>query len=249
MAGNTNFPTGLDDDSSLYDVTDGVSSIVAAHHNNIKEAIKAIERSLGIINTSSATAVDYRLGSPTNSHKHDGASGQGQRINPTAIQVPSGGYPSGGYLYDHLMNATLHNPSALLATGNATMLAPALLSVPTSISRFIALNYAVGSMVVGSNKGIPFSFGRTMQLENVRANLRVGPSGATTALDVNVGPTSLWQASVGNRPIFIPGATDYGNASPNLITYPSGGIITIDVDAVGSNDPGQDLSITFTFRD
>lgn len=277
MAGNTNFPTALDNDSSLYDVTDGISSLVSAHHNNLKEAIKAIETKVGIYATDVATTLDARFGHPTHGHAHEGASGYGRRINATAILVPSGGVPSGGSsLHDHLMDKGVHNPSGgiqgtgiassvgtnilfapsaaiMRATGIASVVsqsgATVLLFVPTIVPRFVSHGYMLGSAVVGTNKGFAFSIGRTLQIDNVRANLRVGASGATAAFDVNVGPTSIWEASQLNRPIFPAGATQYGHASPNLVTYPSGSVITIDVDAVGSNDPGQDLAVTFIFKE
>lgn len=299
MGGNTNYPTGLDDDASLYDVQDNVTAIAAAHHNNIKEAVKALERLLGINSSAVASSIVYQLLHASDSHPHDGV--RGQLINPTTVRIPSGGFPAGGFLYDHLMNATLHNPSAVQATGIATMLAPNLIRVPsqailratgiatwvsqsdatallhvpseaifratgiasivsqsaatilmfvpTQVPRHLGALFVGGSLAIASALGFPLSFGRTMQIEAVRANLRVGPSGATTAVDVRFGPTSLWAASPGLRPIFPAGATDYGHASPNLVTYPSGAIITIGSDAVGSNDPGQDLSVSLVFRE
>jgi len=229
MSGQSNFPTSVDDDTSLFDVTDGTSTLIASHHNNIKEAVKAIEQKVGIYSTAAPTTIDYRLGNPTDSHRHDGASGHGRKIDPTNIVVPSGGFPSGLSLYDHFLDTQIHNPSG----GR----------------RFTETIHLHGSAVVGSNVAAPVTFGRSMQIENISGVLRRGPSGATTAFDLMIGPTSIYQASQLFRPIFPAGVTYYGNASPNLITYPSGGIITLDVDAVGSNDPGQDLTIAFVFRD
>lgn len=212
MAGNTNFPTGLDDDSSLGDVTDGVSTLQAVHHNNLKEAIKALEAKVGILGSGAATSLDYRIGNATNSHSHNGASGQGQRINPTAILFSDG--------------------------------------EPLSAARRFTENLSLrGSMSVGSNVVAPIAFGRTAQIENVSAVLRSGPSGATAAVNVRIGPTNIWGASVGLGIAFAPGATRYGQPSPNFSTYPSGAIITADVSAVGSSDPGQDLSIILLFRE
>jgi len=85
MSGNTNFPTALDDNTSLFDVTDSVSSLVAAHHNNLKEAIKALEAKVGIYNTAAPTALDFRIGNPTTGHNHNGASGQGGPISPSTL--------------------------------------------------------------------------------------------------------------------------------------------------------------------
>ncbi len=206
MSGNANFPTALDDDSSLYDVTDAVSTVQAAHHNNVKEAIKAIESKVGIRATSVVTSLDYRLGNPTGGHTHDGASGMGPPINATA-----------------LTNLTAE--------------------------RWTAQITHVPSVAVGSNIAAPISIGRTGQIENVSAIFKRGPSGATTALKVLVGPTPIFGASVGLGPRFAPGATYYGQPSPNLTTYPSGAIITLDAEAVGSSEPGQGLSVIFVFRE
>jgi hypothetical protein len=76
MSGAANFPTGLDDDASLLNVTDGVTTLQASHHNNMKEAIKAIQQKLGIFSTVAPTSIDYRLGNATDGHHHNGASGQ-----------------------------------------------------------------------------------------------------------------------------------------------------------------------------
>lgn len=200
MAGDTNFPTALDDDVSLYDVVDEVSSVTAAHHNNIKEAVKALEAKIGIYATGEPDTLDYRLGNPTGGHIHDGASGQGPLIVPsTAI--------------------------------------------------FMQLQ-APGSIASGINlAGIPMAMGRTLILESYIAVLRVPPSGATLSFDAQFGPTSLMVASTDLRPIFPPGATYFSQPSPNLVTYPSGEVISLTVDKVGSNDPGQHLSVSFVFRE
>jgi hypothetical protein len=221
MSGAANFPTTLDDDTSLLDVTDGVTTLIAAHHNNIKEAVKALEKKVGVEQTTSATSLDVRLGSPTAGHSHNGASGQGAALNASMFLVPSGGNPSGLTIADHM----LHPVGRYLHTIHH--------GLPAAAANAIA----------------PFALPRTMYMEGVVGTLRRGPSGATSAIDVNVGPTSMWIASQGLRPIFPPGATYYGNASANYMTVPSGVIVTVDVDAVGSNDPGQDLSVVFIFRE
>jgi hypothetical protein len=205
MAGNTNFPTALDDDSSLLDVTDGVSSLQAVHHNNLKEAVKAIQAKLGIRLTDAPTTIDFRLGNATAGHRHDGASGQGPVINATVV---------------------------------------------SGLERRFTQDIQIrGTSVVGSNLANPITFGRTMQIESVSGVLRRGPSGATAAFIARVGPTHVFGASVGLGIRFAPGATRYGQPSPNLGTYPSGAIITLDAEAVGSSAPGEDLSVVFVFRD
>jgi hypothetical protein len=226
MSGITNFPTAVDDDASLLSVTDGVSSLTASHHNNLKEAVKAVEAKIGIFNSGAPTSLDYRIGNATNSHSHNGATGQGQKIVPSAIPAPSGAVGGATSLLGHLMDSTIH----------------------TSARHVVRWGYQ-GSIPSGASLGSPFSFGLTARIESIQGQLRRAPSGATLGLDVNIGATSLWQASQGLRPIFAPGTIGYLGASPNLMTYPSGARIVIDADKVGTNDPGQDLSLVFVFRE
>jgi len=206
MSGNTNFPTALDDDTSLLSKTDGVSTLTAADHNNLKEAIKALEAKVGIYNTAAPTALDFRLGNPTTGHSHNGASGQGAQISPSSL--------SGYAAPQHIIN----------------------------------WQYP-GSVPSGASLGAPMVLPKTLQLLSVNAQMRRAPSGATAAFDINFGATSLWTASQGLRPIFPVGSAVFFSASPNLITYPSGTLIAVDADKVGTNEPGSDLSIIFVFRE
>lgn len=80
MAGVSNYPTALDDNTSLFEVADNVTPLAAAHHNNLKAAMIAVETRLGILGGVSPTAIDVRLGHPTLGHTHSGASGQGPEI-------------------------------------------------------------------------------------------------------------------------------------------------------------------------
>lgn len=205
MSGNTNFPTALDDDASLLNVADNVDSIVASHHNNLKEAVKAIEAKVGIYNSGSPTSLDFRLGDPTLGHSHNGASGGGAPIAPSTM-------------------------TAL---------------IPPHIIPW----YFGGSAPSGASLGAPVVIPRTMSLYSVNAQMRRAPSGATAAFDINFGATSVWAASQGNRPIFAPGVNTFFNASPNLVTYPSGALITVDADKVGTNEPGSDISLILVFRE
>lgn len=227
MSGVSNYPTSIDDSTSLGDVTDGTSTLQAAHHNNLRASIVAMQNVLGIPGSAVATSVQYRLGHPTGGHLHDGATGNGPKVNPTAIPAPSGAIASVANLHDHFMATAAHRDT----------------------DRAVIQAFINGSAASGANRAAPITLGRTMQLENVRAVARRGPSGATATFDVNVGPTSLWAATQANRVILNPGASVGVSGTPNLVTYPSGAIITVDVDTVGSSAPTEDLSLTFVFRD
>jgi hypothetical protein len=195
VAGNANFPTSLDDTTSLFDVTDGSTTLVAAHHNNMRAAIQAIEAKIGILGTNAPTALDARIGHPTYSHDHSGASGAGKALS----------------------------------------------------QKFVVQVQSVGSMASGVNRlrtAIPLNG----VLESILGVARLGPSGATSVLDINFGATSLWYATQANRLMTPPGASVATYGPFNQATYTAGQIITVDADEVGSSSPLQDLSLVFVFR-
>lgn len=214
MGGAANYPTALDDDTSLGNVTDGSSTIQAAHHNNLKEALKAIEAKLGIRNSAAPTSIDYRLGNPTGSHDHNGASGHGAQISPSSwLGLPT---------------------------------------LVSDLSRFRLQTMFMGAKdAIASNALPPMYVDRTVQIETFSFIGDIGPSGGTSAYDVNLGATSLWYASQGFRPMFF--ATS-GNAratfgTPNTVTIPSGSMLHVDVDSVGANKGVSNPSIIFVFRE
>lgn len=213
MSGNTNFPTALDDDTSLISVSDGVTSIAAAHHNNLKEAVKALQAKIGIFNSGAPTSIDFRLSNATLGHSHNGASGQGGAIAASAI-----------------------SGLATIAAGLITQ-------------RHIVPWYMPGQAGVDASVGIPFAMARTMQLESISGRVKIVPSGGDTKFSIHFGPTSVWGASPAFGPRFLAGTYGFMSASPNLVTYPSGAMISFDVDDIGLDEPGQEFSFTFIFRD
>lgn len=226
-----NFPTALDDNTSLHQVVDNTTALIAAHHNELKDAVIALEQKVGIYNSSVPTAIDVRLGHPTLGHTHDGASGQGLPIPASAIQLPTTAFPANGNLLDHVNDAGLHGGGDPILRRLLTWQKP-------------------GTAIVGSNTAPPLVMPRTAQFESISGVLRRGPSGATAAFKILVGPTDIYGASVGLGMRFAPGASVYRSATlPNLVTVPSGAVLTLDVTNVGSSEPGQDLGITFIFRD
>lgn len=152
MAGAANFPTALDDDTSLHDVTDGVTSLQAAHHNNMKEAVKAMQAKIGVENTSVATALDTRLGHPTMGHDHSGASGYGAPIAASALAGLAAlieGEELGGYL-----------PIAIIAEFGGPHHAP-----PGAVNRYVAFSdfYDQGWNTIGS---LPTRLGLSVNASN-----------------------------------------------------------------------------------
>lgn len=205
MTGAANYPTALDDDSSLHDVIDNTTPLVAAHHNNTKEAVKALEAMVGIYSSSDPNSLNYRLGSATDSHVHNGASGQGQPVqNPSAVT----------------------RYSVVLLDNTART--------------------AVASQLTG-----PFTAPRTMWIESIQLGVIRGPSGGTSIMDINIGPTSVWYSAASGRLMMGPTAgVMIATSGPiDQVTVASGLMVTADLDQVGANVGYDRAGITFVFRE
>lgn len=55
---STNFPTSLD---SYASIVDGTTILEAAHHNNVADAIEALEAKVGVDSSSVAGSLDYKV--------------------------------------------------------------------------------------------------------------------------------------------------------------------------------------------
>lgn len=71
-----NFPSTLDDNSTLFSVATG-DVITNAHHNNLKDAILALEAKVGVTGSAITTSLDYKVTNPLSvdpGHTHTGSS-------------------------------------------------------------------------------------------------------------------------------------------------------------------------------
>ena len=66
----TNFPTGLDGLRAAQGLTDGTSVVTVAPHNNMMDAIDALEAKVGVTDSAVTSSLDYKV-----SHKGAFASG------------------------------------------------------------------------------------------------------------------------------------------------------------------------------
>uniref|UniRef100_A0A6M3II07 Uncharacterized protein n=1 Tax=viral metagenome TaxID=1070528 RepID=A0A6M3II07_9ZZZZ len=57
----SNFPKNIDTDAELYKVADDTDEVIAAHHNALAEAVKAIEEKLGVDGSAIVESFDYIL--------------------------------------------------------------------------------------------------------------------------------------------------------------------------------------------
>lgn len=112
------------------------------------------------------------------------------------------------------------------------------LTTPEVFSHFIA-----GVVTTGAGKAtFRNTTGEVLTIHNVRLAAGTAPTGADLIVDVNSNGASVFTA--GGRPRVAAGATVGGSfANAASVLVPVNGVITVDVDAVGSTVAGSDLSI------
>lgn len=87
--------------------------------------------------------------------------------------------------------------------------------------------------------------GQALTIRSVRASVGTAPDGGDIVVDVNVNGVSIF-SSPAAQPTIPDGGNTSGPVVPAVTTVPSGGYITVDIDQVGSVDPGADLTVQVT---
>jgi hypothetical protein len=103
---------------------------------------------------------------------------------------------------------------------------PGTLSVGTGASKF----YIPGAITLG----------------NVRASVGTAPTGTDIIIDVNKNGSTVFTTQQ-NRPKIYAGQTLVSNSTPNITEFNEGDYITVDVDQIGSLNPGQNLTVQIEF--
>jgi hypothetical protein len=83
-------------------------------------------------------------------------------------------------------------------------------------------------------------------LGNVRASVGTAPTGADITIDVNKNGTTVFTTQL-NRPKIYAGQTLVSTSTPNITEFSAGDYITVDIDTVGSLNPGSDLTVQIEF--
>lgn len=106
-----------------------------------------------------------------------------------------------------------------------------------------ALFQRAGSLVVQSGTS-RYYFETQAHIGTVRASVGTSPTGAPVTVDLNVNGVSIF-TDQSKRPSIAPGQfTAVGNQGVTPI-FP-GDYITVDVDSVGTTQPGADLTVSVT---
>lgn len=102
-----------------------------------------------------------------------------------------------------------------------------------------------GTISVGSGRA-KFYIPGPITLGNVRATVGTAPTGADITIDVNKNGTTVFTTQM-NRPKIYAGQTLVSTSTPNITQFSAGDFITVDIDTVGSLNPGSDLTVQIEF--
>jgi hypothetical protein len=102
-----------------------------------------------------------------------------------------------------------------------------------------------GTLSTGTGRA-KFYIPAAITLGNVRASVGTAPTGAAVTIDVNKNGTTVFTTQ-GNRPILYAGQTVVASSTPNITEFSAGDYITVDIDTVGSLNPGSDLTVQIEF--
>lgn len=102
-----------------------------------------------------------------------------------------------------------------------------------------------GTLSVGTGRA-KFYIPGPITLGNVRASVGTAPTGADITIDVNKNGTTVFTTQT-NRPKIFAGQTLVSTSTPNITEFTTGDYITVDIDAIGSLNPGTDLTVQIEF--
>lgn len=109
-------------------------------------------------------------------------------------------------------------------------------------------NAGTGNISAAANFGgirIKNTFGTDLTITDVRAIIGTAPTGATAIMDVNIDGTTIFTTQ-GNRPTIAISGTTSTTTAPDVTSWPVGGVLTVDVDQVGSTVAGAALTVQVT---
>ena len=101
-----------------------------------------------------------------------------------------------------------------------------------------------GTLSVGIGRA-KFYIPGAITLGNVRASVGTAPTGAAVTIDVNKNGSSVFTTNL--KPVIYAGQTVVSTSTPNITEFSAGDYITVDIDTVGSLNPGSDLTVQIEF--
>lgn len=103
-----------------------------------------------------------------------------------------------------------------------------------------------GELSVNTNATLELFAAGTLTITEVYASVKTAPTGADLIIDVNKNGTTIFSTQ-GNRPTIADGTTSGTSGTPDITSLVKNDKLTIDIDQIGSGDPGEDLTVMLRF--
>jgi len=101
----------------------------------------------------------------------------------------------------------------------------------------------VGTLVTGTNVTPALIVNNSLTINKAYAYVKTAPTGASILIDINVNGTSIWNVTPANRLTIAAGGQTGSQTSFDTTSLSEGDILTLDIDTIGSTNPGQDLTV------
>lgn len=102
-----------------------------------------------------------------------------------------------------------------------------------------------GTLSVGTGRA-KFYIPGPITIGNIRASVGTAPLGSDLIVDVNKNGTTIFTTQT-SRPKIFAGQTLASTSTPNITQLTTGDYLTVDIDQIGSLNPGADLSVQIEF--
>jgi hypothetical protein len=135
----------------------------------------------------------------------------------------------------------IYGPKAATWGVATPLVGPAGLSAPA-----IATFTVPGQLVTGLGEG-RFYFWQNRTVTRVLASVGIAPTGSSVIADVNKNGTTIFTAQAG-RPTIPASQYSDTNSTPDVAAFAPGDYITVDVDQIGSTNPGSDLVVQVEYQ-
>lgn len=140
---------------------------------------------------------------------------------------------------------TSFSPSTKIASAQVNANFTAIKTLLDSLRPQIQLYVADALYVVANvSAEVKIRTASTLYFSTVDLRVKTAPTGADVIVDINLNGNTIFST----RPKIVAGQTTGGTAAVFSTTQlVDGDVITIDVDQVGSTEPGRDLTIALAF--
>lgn len=117
--------------------------------------------------------------------------------------------------------------------------------------------YGIGALVwtymgvdltTGENKGARLRGKMTITFTEAELLVKTAPVGADLIIDINKDGTSIWDSTQANRVKVTDGNTEGESTSFDTTTGADDAVFTFDIDQVGSDTAGRDLTVILWYK-